>query len=375
MHRSILIEHAVPIVDEDFENGLELYCYSSPPSQPERFPYRGIVFGKDSDESVMIGVPYCTEYHDEEYADKIKPVDEYDIYESHEGTIIRVFYYKEKWYTSTHRKLDAFKSKWASPKTTFGQSFAKNMRNVFGKEETEQSDKEYLTSVYEEHFDKNRQYIFLLKPSEEERIVCDAVDKDAILHVATVIGGTVDYSSPFLDFPKPAKHENVETVGQLDSILFNISSKRLQGLLLIHKETGSHTKIYTKHYKMMFEVRNNVPSIKFRYMQLVSENDLNGMQKLRELYEKTVNFKRIHFNLHAACAHIRRLYVRRFVFHESFIVESALHFVLCRARVLYTKTGRPVDIETIRSIVTRCPTLINKVLKFYNKIIRETNPI
>ncbi len=31
-----------------------------------------------------------------------------------EGTLIRIFYFNDKWIITTHRKLDAFKSKWGS---------------------------------------------------------------------------------------------------------------------------------------------------------------------------------------------------------------------------------------------------------------------
>lgn len=49
-----------------------------------------------------------------------------------EGTTIRVFNHKDKWYCTTHRKIDAFRSRWGNTKS-FGEIFAENVLSKSGK--------------------------------------------------------------------------------------------------------------------------------------------------------------------------------------------------------------------------------------------------
>jgi hypothetical protein len=372
--KSIIIDHPnVPMVDEDPDNGLKLYCYTRTTTDDDRslYPYRGIVFEEDNEEAYMIGVPYCIEFHDEEdYSSTVKDCKNYDIYDSHEGTIIRVFFYKNKWYTSTHRKLDAFNSKWASPRTSFGKSFAHHMRSIIPNDEID-DDKEYLTNVYESYFDHDHQYIFLLKSSEEERIVCDAVEDNAILHIGTIVDGTLDFNATFINLPKPRKHVDIETLGQLDSALFCIHSNELQGLLLINKQTGEHIKIYTKNYLDMSNLRNNVPSVRFRYIQLLTEHKNMDMKKMRKLYSN-VDFKKIHHDLKQACIYVFNRYIDRHIQKKSFKVDPTCHYVLCKAREAYLIDRRPITPYKIETIITQNPTLTNKMIKYYKKISHQT---
>lgn len=373
MKKSTMIDHSIPLVDEDKETGLQLYCHVKTSNADDKLmtTARGVVFEKDSDDVYMLGVPYCKEYHDEEdYGQHLKPYYDYDIYDSHEGTIIRVFFYKTKWYTTTHRKLDAFKSKWASSRTSFGESFAYHMRKLFPNV-IEDEDKDYLIGVYETYFDRDRQYIFLLKSSADERIVCKSVEKDAILHVATVSEGRLDYDVVFPPFPKPAKHTSIETPAELDSLLFSINPNDLQGVLLIDKQTNEHIKIYTRQYKTLFDARGNVPSIRFRYYQLMAAGDIETLHRLKHMYPE-VDFRKIQNDLEKACIYLYHKYIARFVYKETFTMDPSCHYVLCKAHEMYKEDRKPIVVQKIKSIVTKSPTLINKVVKCYKKMIYDT---
>ena len=61
-------------------------------------------------------------------------------FDSHEGALIRVFHFGDRWYTSTHRKLNAFRSKWAS-RESFGTLFKKAL------EEQENSNENFKNFV------------------------------------------------------------------------------------------------------------------------------------------------------------------------------------------------------------------------------------
>ena len=77
--------------------------------------------------NVFSNLPFTPEYVTTVLPD-IENIFEYTFSNSYEGAIIRVFYFKDKWFYSTHRKLDAFKSRWSS-KETFGDTFLKSIMN------------------------------------------------------------------------------------------------------------------------------------------------------------------------------------------------------------------------------------------------------
>ena len=109
----------------DSNDNVSLYCYTDCNIE-DSFKLkqcRGVVFDKEGN-LVMKAFPFTAEFtHDqtEELEQTIQDVSNCVCYDSHEGVLIRVFYH-EKWYASTQRRLDAFRSKWAS-KESFGHSF------------------------------------------------------------------------------------------------------------------------------------------------------------------------------------------------------------------------------------------------------------
>ena len=66
----------------------------------------------------------------------ISDLSRYRFFDSHEGALLRVFYWQNKWYISTHRKLDAFRSKWAS-KLSFGEMFKSAIEYQYENQDSE----------------------------------------------------------------------------------------------------------------------------------------------------------------------------------------------------------------------------------------------
>ncbi len=78
---------------------------------------------------ILQGFPYSneqiiTEKSTEEEISFLYKNNDWTITEAIEGTLIRIFYFNDKWIITTHRKLDAFKSKWGSEKS-FGDILKK----------------------------------------------------------------------------------------------------------------------------------------------------------------------------------------------------------------------------------------------------------
>ena len=91
----------------------------------------------------------------------IKPLFENNtpMYPAEEGSIVRLYFY-EDWKLSTHHKLDAYKSRWGTH-LTFGELFEKEVLKHFTTME------DFYSSL-----DKELVYVFLIKTSSVNRMVC-----------------------------------------------------------------------------------------------------------------------------------------------------------------------------------------------------------
>jgi hypothetical protein len=120
------------IVDEDYMNSLQLLHYKTCDNESLQYlkECRGVV--KSDNKIVSKSFGYIDELTvDTDNSEILKRVHSFNqtkIYPMYEGTVIRMFYWKHKWYLSTHKKLNAFDSKWGnSDCKTFGQMFIESL--------------------------------------------------------------------------------------------------------------------------------------------------------------------------------------------------------------------------------------------------------
>ncbi|GAF74190.1 unnamed protein product, partial [marine sediment metagenome] len=112
------------------EYNLELFCYNRYNSENSENSEtsevirhcRGTVF--HGSKNHVQTFPHTREYRteDREQIENIFPdcaPKDLAVFVSHEGTLLRVFHHNGKWFFMTHRKFDAWKSKWAS-RQSFG---------------------------------------------------------------------------------------------------------------------------------------------------------------------------------------------------------------------------------------------------------------
>ena len=194
----------------DTDGDLELFCYTKCSQDDSELlkSCRGIVFNKE--QIIMQAFPYTVEIPstNKELIEEKIDVDKFTFFESHEGALIRMFYYNNKWYTSTHRKLNAFRSKWAS-RDSFGTMFKKALVNM---EETNEKFKKRIgegednvLTRFQNTLDKEKQYMFLVRHSKSNRIVCQSPEKETVYHVGTFINGKLTFEED-TSIPYPEKH-------------------------------------------------------------------------------------------------------------------------------------------------------------------------
>jgi len=216
-------------------------------------------------------------------------------FEANEGTVLRVFNVNGDWYTITNKKLDAFSSKWAAKTKTFGCHLAKSIFVLLNPDHDGDTPnfndvtvaKEYVNQIWDASLDPTKRYFFLLKSSNEERIVCDA--DEAILNIGVIdknnhlsLDEFVNLTDAFQQnvvVPTPVEHK-ISTLEDLIEKINNTNPTKCSGLLAIFKtdfsgtniendiEQHFHVKLLNPEYKYKYSLRGNAPSLRFRLLQL-----------------------------------------------------------------------------------------------------------
>ena len=321
--------------DSDLDTNLDLFCYNRCDNEEAQLVKncRGVVF--NGTHIVLRGFPYTEEYTtDSQTFNKLKDMmndswESYKFFEAREGALLRVFNWQSKWYISTHRKLDAFRSKWAS-KDSFGQIFKSALENL-----EEQGDEMFKKQLekggagdddetgdvlkrYLDTLDPKYQYMFLILNNYDNRIVCVAPDKPQVYHVGTI---PLDNSSPpapenkclldydaGLPFPKEYKFSNFE---ELKQCVDGMNYEQLQGVIVFDTKNNRQYKVFNQEYFGLFKIRGNEPSVKYRYLQVRMDKEM--VDKLYYLYPKYADaFDDYENTLYECAKKINKNYIDRF---------------------------------------------------------------
>ena len=233
-----LLSKFIKRVDRDEATNLDLFCYIECGSQSSAFrkKCRGVAF--DADKQIASGLSYTHEYTEfnnlTDIKENIVPIlSNCSFFDAYEGSLVRIFYHK-RWYLSTNRKLDAFKSKWVS-KESFGSIFKAAIENEYENNERLKNissfDKEKDNAIekFQELLDKDKQYMFLLLRNDENRIVCSPTNKPTVYHVGTFLDSELSIDDDIY-IPYPKKH-NFSDITQLFEYVRNVDYNILQGII------------------------------------------------------------------------------------------------------------------------------------------------
>jgi hypothetical protein len=360
----------VRLVDSNEE--LSLYCYVNcgPEDSDLLKQCRGVVF--DGDKIVMRGFSYTTEINHEETESieaAIPNIKNCVCYESHEGVLIRVFCHKSKWYISTHRRLDAFRSKWAS-KESFGHSFKLALDSEY---ETNKEFKDMLgeasdTGVMEKLFNTlntDRQYMFLVRNSEENRIVCVAPETPTLYHVGTFVDGSLEANHKLSELKmKTPSMVSFSSVLQLQDYVYKCDPTKLQGLL-VFEGNKVLCKVINSEYQTLFSVRGNEPSRKYRYLQVRTDRKANNA--IRSLYPESVAvFEEYEDSIYEVAQAIHDAYVKRFI-RKQFVTVPHEEFAVIKECHAWYESNRKSNKVSLTKVVevlnTQSATKINHMIR------------
>jgi hypothetical protein len=350
-------------------DGLELFCYQSCTEEDDVSlqSCRGVIF--NDNDIVMKAFPYTVEYihtNKKNIEESINQIfKDCSFYDAHEGALIRMFYFNNKWYISTHRKLDAFRSKWAS-KESFGTSFKLALEAYANYDQTFKNNlptkSSNIIENFQETLDKNKQYMFLISHNAENRIVCITPQYPIIYHVGTFVNGELNMTEN-CGIPYPRKYD----FNDMDSLLEyvnNIDYRYLQGIICFAPNNKQY-KIIHKEYDQFFKVRGNEPSIKFRYLEIRMNRKLTEM--LFFLYpHMNFVFDEIENTIYAICKNIYNAYVQRFI-KKRFVTVPTEEFSVIRECHSWHEEDRGKNKINLEKIITvfnkQNPSSINRMIR------------
>jgi hypothetical protein len=354
-------------VCEKFED-LSLYHYKTidENSNPLLKQVRGVVFN-DEGKLIMRGFPFTPEYtHDDpDLNSKIGQLSNYTIIPSFEGTILRVFCYKDKWFVSTHKKLFADQSHWANRNLSFEEQFRQTIDGVLQAPtsdlKTYMSQRGQTEFNYETFFsilDKNKQYMFLIAPILENRIVSSYGNCLSVLHVGTFVDNRFVLTE-YLGIPTPQPlHFN--TVEELTTHVAGIYPVYAQGVLLI-SEAG-FVKITSKIYNYLYSIRGNCPNLTLRYLELL--NSPSELHVFLQLYPEFVEkFKDVDRRLVNLARTIHNAYVRRFVQKELAFLPQVQFIFMNKVHNMYIVSQVKTTLPRVQELLSKeAPLAIYRML-------------
>lgn len=320
----------------------------------------GMIFEKTSNEVVcacqndFLKDLTQTEFRtNSEFHKLLNNVDEKDIrYEFLEdGTTIRLYNYKNRWFTATTRCMDSENSYWSSEKS-FGEMFW----DIFSP---------HLLS----RLNKSKTYVFTLL-HRDNRIVVKH-NTNMLIYICCIDNFTLkeNYSNIFYDIyciKRPQKINNINDYTDL----FKLNNNKKRGILVkIYNKMKNKFDCYKidfDKYCLIKEVRGNVPEIRMRYLQLLGDKQkLFLLEKYYKEYQ--LMFEIIKSAVADLIAKMYKLYVDSHIKHSVTVDETdKFHKTLKQLHAQYKTTNKSIQYSDVRQKIysLNCKAL-KELLGFY----------
>lgn len=359
-----LIDFKDFIEKTDDDGVLQIYSYKHCTNESEDSlkKCRGLVYHDDVLVAKSLG--FTTEYNENTNLNEMfntESVDNYNFYKSEEGTLIRVFCYEDKWYISTHRKLDAFKSRWSS-NSSFGEIFENCLKKIY-------QDQENPLSVLTSSLDKKNIYFFLIRNTSENRIVSKSPEDPKVYFVGYFNGESYLNELPehLNSFPVQISF-SFSTWEELTEHVKNVDPFEYQGVICFKKNSDKHFKVLNSKYQAYAQVRGNESNLLLRYLNLRDNPHMNKL--FQELYpEHTSTFSNYEFIINLISKDIHTAYMSRFIGKKHVVVSHEAYQIVkeCHGWHISDRVKNKVTYNHVLSVLTqqRFANVLYSLIKNY----------
>lgn len=299
-------------------------------------------------------------------------IHQYKVYDAEEGATLRLYSHNNRWYLSTHRKIDAYHSRWGSSLSqSFGEMFINalewEIKNGTLKCIIEYENRTDIFDRYCETLDKNRNYTFLVRNSADNRIVCDAPQHPQLYFI-----GSFDKSTHLLVEGNDSNiiTPHLHTFDSVSDLLYHVNNNvkhTLKQGVIVYLNNQTQIKIMNTQYVNYFNARGNEPSIKFRYLQVRNDKDKSTM--LYNLYPNCIQtFEKYENILSELGRKIHRAYVNRFINRQYVSLPQSEYFVVQSAHTwhIQDRIHNKISLDKVLEIIdNQPPTSLNRMIKPY----------
>lgn len=253
-----------------------------------------------------------------------------------DGTIMRLYFYNDKWYTATTKCMDARDSFWSSAKT-FDAMFW-----------------ETFNPSWMAMLDKRFTYHFILLHPENNIVVKHKHNN--LVFVSSINNETLEenYRNVFFEVNRSRGIWRPKVIPYFDVIniesYFN-STKRGVLVKLYNQDMNSWEvyKLDFENYKTIKDVRGNVPQIRMRFVELLS--DSAKLIMLEKFFpEHRFMFAVIRNSLNKLVNEVYKLYVESHIKHTVQVTEdNKFHRTLRQLHAQYKNTNKPISIQDVEA--------------------------
>lgn len=295
-------------------------------------------------------------------------------FDSHEGTIVRLYNHNNRWFLSTHKRLDAFKSRWGSNQS-FGEMFIKCLQFIFNeKDEKEKKDDREIFDEYCFKLNPDHVYCYLVRNNLANRIVCDSPQNPTMycLGVFDKTGKLIQSINDNSSQIKMPTEYYFKDMNELVNFINNVNYKKTQGVL-IYRSDGTLFKILNNKYHEFYNIRDNQPSLKYRYLQLRKNTELVSI--LIKLYPyKEARFEYYENNLRLLAQKIFEAYRDRFIYKKFITLKKPQYSIIMTAHNLYKTTGNKITNQVIYNIIDNLDaSKLTTLLRSFEEEKKEEN--
>lgn len=280
----------------DRKDNLELWHFDGSVPTGENAHVRGLVYDMNTHELVARSQAFIPEIDPRDLPEDVEAT------LCEEGTVIRLFYYNDKWYCSTHHRIDAFSSYWGSNKS-WGRIFGECVAFALGLEVAVMQAIKVLT----DNLPTDYTHSFVVANHKESHIVCKT-NTPKLLYV----GSFSQEQDTMLDINIPSSEYTQMSRVDLRMNLNSLDVKQNPGYLV--KVDGKQYKCLSDRYKLISDIRGTAPSIGLRYIELLC-GDKNKLFQFMAYYRadnKRV-FDDIDYQITDVARQIFRMYKKRYM--------------------------------------------------------------
>lgn len=345
------LKDSIEKTDNDGSLQIYSYQYCDNNSCNDLKKCRGLIFNGDS--LVYNSLGFTPEYNESD-KDLVSSdsIDKYIFFPSEEGTLIRVFHSSfddaDKWYVSTHRKLNAFKSRWGCTQS-FGEIFENYLKEI-GFDSLDH----LIQKLQKEHT-----YLFFIRNTIQNKVVSNpSQTSENVYFVGCMVNHkTFDFNCPHpFDFPMQKRLEftNWDDVFQYVN---KVNPLEKQGVIAFWNNENGDTnqmKIVNSKYQLFSQVRGNEPNLKHRYLQVRSNPVYSKL--IYDIYPEHMNeFLGFENSIVKIAKNIHNAYISRFVNKIYTVVSPKEYRIIqeCHGWHIQDRIKNKVTISKVLNVLSQ----------------------